>query len=51
MENGIIRFHLDRQGRISGLTDLRTGLPLQDDGMFMNDFRLYKDVEPIYDAW
>ena len=49
--NGVIRFALDRDGHVTGLTDERTGLPLQDDGMVMNDLRLYKDVEPIYDAW
>lgn len=51
VHNGVLSFTLHRDGTISDLTDLRTGLPLQSPGMRMNDFRLYKDVEPAYDAW
>ena len=51
LENGRIAFTLERDGAITGLRDLRTGLPLQDPGMRMNDFRLYRNVEPVYDAW
>ena len=51
VENGILRFTLDQAGCVRELMDLRTGFPVQEPGMSMNDFRLYKDVEPIYDAW
>ena len=51
IENGVLAFTLTRDGTITGLTDLRTGLPLQDPGMRMNDLRLYRNVEPVYDAW
>ena len=51
IENGVLAFTLTRDGAVTGLTDLRTGLPLQEPGMRMNDLRLYRDVEPVYDAW
>lgn len=51
IENGVLTFTLTRDGAITGLTDLRTGLPLQDPGMRMNELRLYRNVEPVYDAW
>ena len=51
IDNGVIAFILNKDGTLSGLVDLRTGLPLQDPGMRMNDFRMYRDVEPVYDAW
>ena len=51
IDNGVLRFTLTADGAICGLTDLRSGLPLQDPGMRMNDLRLYRNVEPVYDAW
>ena len=51
IENGVIAFTLERDGALTGMTDLRSGLPLQETGMRMNDFRLYRNVEPVYDAW
>ena len=41
--------HVDRQGRVTRL--VTAGLDWQDEGMVMNELRVYKDVEPIYDAW
>ena len=49
--NGLISFTLCEDGTIRGLTDLRSGFPLQRPGQKMNDFRLFKDVECVYDAW
>ena len=51
IDNGTLSFTLRKDGTISDLMDLRTGLPLQTPGMRMNELRLYKDVEPVYDAW
>ncbi|MBQ7183277.1 MAG: alpha-mannosidase [Clostridia bacterium] len=51
VDNGILSFDLEADGTISSLTDLRLGLPLQENGMRMNDLRLYDNVEPVYDAW
>ena len=51
ISNGVLRFTLCRDGTICSLMDLRSGLPLQAPGMRMNDFRLYSNVEPVYDAW
>ena len=51
IDNGSLSFMLRADGTIGSLTDLRTGLPVQQPGMRMNDLRLYKDVEPVYDAW
>ncbi len=51
IDSGTLRFTLRADGVIEGLTDLRNGLRLQDEGMALNDFRLYKNVEPVYDAW
>ncbi|MBR3109340.1 MAG: alpha-mannosidase [Clostridia bacterium] len=51
VNNGVLSFILRHDGTIENLTDLRTGLPLQKPGMRMNDLRLYRDVEPVYDAW
>ncbi|MBR6184947.1 MAG: alpha-mannosidase [Clostridia bacterium] len=51
ISNGVISFTLRGDGTLGDLIDLRSGLPLQAPGMRMNDFRLYRDVEPVYDAW
>ena len=50
-ENGLIRFEVRQDGCIYGLTDLRTGKALQRPHQKMNCFRVYKNVEPVYDAW
>ncbi len=51
IDNGCLRFILTREGAITALSDLRLGISLQDTGMRMNDFRIYRNVEPVYDAW
>ncbi len=51
VDNGVLSFTLRKDGRITGLKDLRSGLKLQEEGMFMNDLRLYRNVESVYDAW
>ncbi len=51
MENRFLSAAIDRRGRVTALTDKRNGLPLLSPGQVMNDFRLYKNVEPVYDGW
>ena len=51
MENDSLRVTVDRQGAITQIIDKRNGLPLMSPGQKMNDWRLYENVEPVYDAW
>ncbi len=51
LENRLIRATVDGQGRITALTDKRSGLPLLSPGQVMNDWRLYENVETVYDGW
>ncbi len=51
MENSILRVTVDRQGAITQIIDKRNGLPLMNPGQRMNDWRLYQNVEPVYDGW
>ena len=51
MENALLRVTIDRQGAITAITDKRSGLPLMNPGQKMNDWRLYENVEPVYDGW
>ncbi len=51
MENRYLSATIDRRGRVIALTDKQNGLPLLSPGQVMNDFRLYKNVEPVYDGW
>ncbi len=51
LENRFLRMEIDRAGRIVALTDLENGLPLMNPGQRMNDWRLYQNIEPVYDAW
>ena len=51
MENGILRVTVDRQGVITSIFDKRNGLPLMNPGQKMNDWRLYQNVEVVYDGW
>ncbi|MBR6030041.1 MAG: alpha-mannosidase [Clostridia bacterium] len=51
VDNGVLSFVIGDDGSISELTDLRSGLPLQSPGQRLNDLRLYRNVEPVYDAW
>ena len=51
MENSILRVTVDRQGVITSIFDKRNGLPLMNPGQRMNDWRLYENVEVVYDGW
>ena len=51
MENGILRVTVDRQGAITQIINKRNGLPLMNPGQKMNDWRLYENVEVVYDGW
>ena len=51
MENSILRVTVDRQGTITQIIDKRNGLPLMNPGQRMNDWRLYENVEVVYDGW
>lgn len=51
MENSILRVTVDRQGAITQIFDKRNGVPLMSPGQKMNDWRLYENVEVVYDGW
>ncbi len=51
MENSVLRVTVDRQGVITQIVDKRNGLPLMSPGQKMNDWRLYENVEVVYDGW
>ena len=51
LENRYLAMTVSRDGRIIALTDKENGLPLMQPGQKMNDWRLYQNVEPVYDAW
>jgi len=51
MENRILRVTVDNRGAITQIIDKRNGLPLMNAGQKMNDWRLYENVEVVYDAW
>ena len=51
MENSILRVSVDRQGAITQIFDKRNGVALLNPGQKMNDWRLYENVEAVYDAW
>ena len=51
MENSILRVTVDKQGAITSIIDKRNGLTLMNPGQKMNDWRLYENVEVVYDAW
>ncbi len=51
MENSILHVTVDSQGAITQIIDKRNGLPLMNPGQKMNDWRLYQNVEPVYDGW
>lgn len=42
---------VDASGALIRLTDKESGQPLLRPGQRMNDWRLYKNVQPVYDAW
>ena len=51
LENRFLSLRADRQGRIVALTDRKNDMPLMRPGQVMNDWRLYRNVQPVYDAW
>jgi len=51
LENRHLSMVIDREGRIVALTDKENGTPLLTPGQKMNDWRLYQNVEAVYDAW
>jgi len=51
MENRILCVSVDKQGAITQIIDKRNGLPLMNPGQKMNDWRLYENVEVVYDGW
>ncbi len=51
MENSILRVTVDRQGAITSIFDKRNGVPLMNPGQKMNDWRLYENIEVVYDGW
>lgn len=51
MENSLLRVTVDRQGAITQIIDKRNDLPLMNPGQKMNDWRLYENVEVVYDGW
>ncbi len=51
LENRYLRLTVDSQGAIIRLVDLENGLSLLQPGQRMNDWQLYKNVQPVYDAW
>ena len=51
LENSLLRVTVDRQGAITQIIDKRNNLPLMNPGQKMNDWRLYENVEVVYDGW
>ncbi len=51
LENAVLQVMVDHGGAITSITDKRNGLPLMNPGQRMNDWRLYQNVEPVYDGW
>ena len=51
IENRYLKAVVDAAGCIIALEDKENGLPLMEKGIKMNDWRLYQNVECVYDAW
>lgn len=51
LENRFMTVNIDRRGVVTAITDKRNGLPLMSPGQRMNDWRLYENVEVVYDGW
>ena len=51
LENSVLRVTVDRQGAITQITDKRNNVLLMNPGQRMNDWRLYENVEVVYDGW
>ena len=51
LENAHLRLIVDAKGRIISFLDKDGGCPLLKQGQVMNDWRLYQNVQTVYDAW
>ncbi|MDD3335126.1 MAG: glycoside hydrolase family 38 C-terminal domain-containing protein [Eubacteriales bacterium] len=51
MKNRFLSLRIDENGCVCDLTDLENGLPLMQPKQRMNDWRLYQNVQTVYDAW
>lgn len=51
LENRYLTVAVDASGAIVRLTDRESGQELLHPGQKMNDWRLYQNVQPVYDAW
>ncbi len=51
LENRYLHVEVNEQGVITALVDLENHLPLMSQGQRMNDWRLFKNVQAVYDAW
>lgn len=51
LENEFLLLKVDAQGRIVELFDKESCLPMHRAGGMLNDWRLYQDINPDYDAW
>ena len=51
LKNSVLSLKVDCQGRIIALTDLENGLSLLNPGQVMNDWRIYQNVQTVYDSW
>lgn len=51
LENAFLSLAVDKAGRIVSLVDKTNGADLLEPGQVMNDWRLYQNVESVYDAW
>ena len=51
MENDCLSILVDEKGRICRCLDKRNGLSLLAEGQYLNDLRLYQNIECVYDAW
>ena len=51
LRNAYVSATVDAEGCLIHLIDRSTGRDVIDPGQRMNEWRLYKNIEPIYDAW
>lgn len=51
IENRFLALTVDRKGRIVALKDLENGREMLKPGQVMNDWRLYQNVQTVYDGW
>ena len=51
LENRYLQLAIDQGGAIVSLVDKENSAPLIAPGQKMNDWRLYQNVEAVYDAW